>query len=86
MARQSTAILTRLGLSDLVAGSEEDYVRRARTLAHDIVRLSSLRKCLRGRMSVSSLLDGRAVAASLEAAYRRMWHRWCQEQRRKQTD
>ena len=82
VSRQSSAILARLGLSDLVAGSEEDYVRRARSLADDINRRSSLRKGLRGLMSASTLLDGRAVATSLEAAYRRMWHRWCQEQPR----
>ncbi len=82
VARQSAAILARLGLSDFVAGSGEDYVRRARALADDIDRRSALRKGLRGRMSASTLLDGWAVAASLEAAYRRMWHRWCQERPR----
>ena len=85
VARQSAAILARLGLDDLVAGTEEDYVSKACSLSAGTERRSDLRKGLRGRMSSSTLLDGHAVAASLQTAYRRMWHRWCREHSQRPT-
>lgn len=80
VARQSAAILSRLDLRDLVARDDESYVRRAVTLATDIDLRATLRTGLRRRMSESTLLDGRAVAASLEDAYRDMWRRWCRNE------
>lgn len=80
VARQSAAILARLGLRELVAGDEESYIRRAVKLAMDVDLRTNLRSGLRRRMSESTLLDGRAVAASLEDAYRLMWRRWCRNE------
>ncbi len=80
VARQSAAILSRLGLRELAAEDEESYVRRAVALAMDVDLRTTLRGDLRRRMSASTLLDGRAVAASLEDAYRMMWRRWCRNE------
>jgi len=73
VARQSAAILWRLGLDDLVAESGPEYLQRALALAADAPRRAGLRAGLRGRMAQSTLLDGRAVARDLETAYRSMW-------------
>jgi protein O-GlcNAc transferase len=73
VARQSAAILGRIGLADLVADSEEGYLGKALALAGDADRRAALRGDLRRRMAESTLLDGRAVAADLENAYLSMW-------------
>ena len=77
VSRQSAAILWRLGLADFVADDISAYIRTALALADDTERRRRLRQSLRARMEGSTLLDGRALAASLEDAYRRMWERWC---------
>lgn len=77
VGRVGAAILTRLGLEELVAASPEDYVARAVALARDPARLSALRGTLRPRMEASSLTDPARFTAALEDAYRAMWRQWC---------
>lgn len=74
--------LTNLGLSELVAGSPEDYERIAIGLARDPERLERLRSGLRQRMATSPLTDGQRYTRNLEAAYRTMWRRWCRGESR----
>ena len=76
-ARQTVAFLTELGLTDLAAESADDYVRIAAGLAADPERRADLRRTLRPRMAASPLTDGAQFTPGLEAAYRRMWRRWC---------
>jgi len=76
-SRQTVAFLTELGLTDLAAASEDDYVRIAAGLAADPERRADLRRTLRPRMAASPLTDGAQFTPDLEAAYRRMWRRWC---------
>jgi protein O-GlcNAc transferase len=76
-SRQTAAFLSELGLTDLAAGSEDDYVRIAADLAADAARRADLRRTLRPRMAASPLTDGAQFTPGLEAAYRRMWRRWC---------
>ena len=76
-SRQTFAFLTALGLTDLAAASEDDYVRIAADLAADPVRRADLRRTLRPRMAASPLTDGAQFTPDLEAAYRQMWRRWC---------
>lgn len=77
VGRVGAAILTHLGLEELVAASPEDYVARAVALARDPVRLAALRTTLRPRMEASSLTDPQRVTTALEEAYRAMWRQWC---------
>ena len=65
-----------LGLSDCVASSPQHYVERAKALASDPARLTSLRRTLRARMAASPLCDGKRFAAALEWAFDQMWRRW----------
>ena len=77
-ARSSASILTTLGLTEWIASTPEDYVRLAVQFARDEATLTMLRKSLRTRMLASPLMDEPRFARDVEAAYRRMWHAWCQ--------
>jgi predicted O-linked N-acetylglucosamine transferase (SPINDLY family) len=77
MGRAGSSVLSNLGLPELAARSEEEYVRIASELAADLPRLGRLRSTLRQRMEQSPLMDAPRFARNLEAAYRQMWRRWC---------
>lgn len=76
-ARNRASLLAELGLDELVAESEDDYVSIAAGLARDRERLARLRRELRGRLERSVLLDGEGFTRGLESAYRQMWRRFC---------
>jgi predicted O-linked N-acetylglucosamine transferase (SPINDLY family) len=75
--RMAASVLTRLGLTDWVARTAEEFVALGVRWAAEVGRLAELRAGLRERMRASGLCDGRAFARTLEAAYREMWRRWC---------
>ena len=77
VSRAGLSQLTNLGLPELVAHSEEDYVRIAANLASDLPRLATLRSTIRDRMENSVLMDAPRFARNVEAAYRSMWQTWC---------
>jgi protein O-GlcNAc transferase len=76
--RVGASLLAAVGLPDLAVDSADAYVERARALADDLPALAELRDGLRQRMARSPLLDGAGLTRRLEAAYRRMWRRWCE--------
>ncbi len=76
-SRVGASILSRLGLQELVAADANAYRTAAIGLARDPARLADLRATLRQRMEDGGLLDGPALAAQAEAAYRDMWRAWC---------
>jgi predicted O-linked N-acetylglucosamine transferase (SPINDLY family) len=77
VSRAGLSILNNLGLPDLVAFSEDDYVRIAVDLAGNLSRLTKLRTTSRGRMEASVLMNAPHFARQVEAAFRSMWRRWC---------
>jgi predicted O-linked N-acetylglucosamine transferase (SPINDLY family) len=77
VSRAGLSQLSNLGLPELVAFSEDDYVKIAVKLAHDLPRLAELRAMLRARMEGSVLMDGACFAQGIERAYRTLWRRWC---------
>ena len=81
LGRASYSLLSNVGLPELAAPSEDDYVRTAVQLAGDLPRLTELRATLRERMKNSPLLDAPRFARNLEAAFRRVWQRWCADGR-----
>jgi predicted O-linked N-acetylglucosamine transferase (SPINDLY family) len=76
-SRSAASILTAAGLGEFIADGANDYVRRAVDLAGEPERLASLRRCLRARLQSSPIMDEAGFTRDLEAAYRRMWKRWC---------
>ena len=66
-----------LGAPGFAAFSENDYVRIATGLAHDLPRLATLRATLRSRMQASPLMDAPRFARGIEAAFRTMWQQRC---------
>lgn len=77
-ARVGESLLNNLGLPELVAADEEDYLRVARSLAADPQRLAELRGGMRDRMRASPLMDSRALGRDMSAALRDMWACHCQ--------
>lgn len=77
VARWSGAMLKKLKLDELIAQSEDQYVKIAQGLAQDPDRLASLRAGLRERVAKSPLCDEKGRARQIERAYRWMWAKWC---------
>lgn len=80
VSRAGWSQLSNMGLPELVAFSEDDYVRISSELAGDLSRLAQLRATLRPRMQASRLMDAVGYARGIEAAYRVMWRGWCARQ------
>jgi protein O-GlcNAc transferase len=76
VGRGGLSILSNIGLPELIAHSEEEYIRLAVDLAHDLPRLANLRSTLRHRMQQSPLMDAPRFARNIETAYRQIWHTW----------
>ena len=71
-----------LGLRELVVDSNAQFVETAVQLVRDLPRLGGLRGSLRGRLAGSPLMDGARFAVHVEAAYRKVWLRYCDQVRR----
>lgn len=75
-SRTAASLLTAVGLGDLVARTEEEYLEINVRLASDLNSLSRLRSSLRERMQNSPLMDYRSFTSALEGLYRRIWTDW----------
>jgi len=76
-SRGGASLLRAVGLSELVAGTAEEYLDTAAALAQDRGRLAALRSGMRERMAASPLMDAVRFTRDLEQAYRNMWQTWC---------
>jgi predicted O-linked N-acetylglucosamine transferase (SPINDLY family) len=74
--RAGLSQMTNLGLSDLAAFDEEQFVMIATALANDLERLGQLHRTLRERMANSPLTNAKAWTRGIEAAYREIWNIW----------
>jgi predicted O-linked N-acetylglucosamine transferase (SPINDLY family) len=77
VSRGGASLLNAVGLPELVADSESQYLEIAEQLAGDLKRLALLRSGLRQRVAQSPLMDAARFTANLESAYRGIWRRWC---------
>jgi predicted O-linked N-acetylglucosamine transferase (SPINDLY family) len=75
--RVSAALLTALGLTDLIAGDADEYVEIAVRLAGDRDRLARERAALRERLLTSPVGNATLYTRAVEGAYRGIWRRWC---------
>ena len=74
--RQTLSMLNNLGLPELVAHGEDEYVAIAAGLAKDLPRLEALRRELRPRFAASPLADYDGYARDWAAAMRELWRTW----------
>ena len=77
LGRGGASQLHNLGLTELVAHSDRQFIQVAAELAGTFERLRGLRLSLRQRMERSSLMDGPRFAQHVEDAFRQMWRTWC---------
>jgi len=80
VSRVGASILRNVGLTELVAQTENEYLEIAIQLAKDRERLARYRRNLRNMMLNSTLLDAATFTRNLEQAYRTMWRRWCSQE------
>ncbi len=76
-SRVGCSLLGTVGLDELVAQDETQFVNIATRLHADPQRLTELRAGLRARVAASPLCDGAGFAAKLETIYHEAWRRWC---------
>jgi predicted O-linked N-acetylglucosamine transferase (SPINDLY family) len=69
--------LQTLGLEELIARDEGEYVEIATRLANDLDRLDALRSGMRSRFEASALRDETGFTREIEDAYRAIWRDWC---------
>jgi predicted O-linked N-acetylglucosamine transferase (SPINDLY family) len=77
VSRAGWCQLSNLGLNELAAQTPAQFVNIAVELAENLARLKELRSTLRQRMERSPLMDASKFARNIEAAYRQIWHQWC---------
>jgi len=77
--RMTASVLSALGLTDWIAETPEEYLDKGVEFARNLDHLADLRRSMRDRMNRSPMGNGRTWTKNLEAAYRKMWQRWCRE-------
>lgn len=77
MGRAGYSIAMNLGLGELVADTNDEYVQIAEGLGTDLNKLARLRGELRQRMHSSPLMDGPKFARDMERLQREIWQQWC---------
>lgn len=79
VSRVGVSLLTRIGLSELITQTEDEYIDSAVHLAGNPERLKYLRNNLRNMFVDSGLNNGREFTRTVELVYRKLWQRWCHE-------
>ena len=77
VGRGGVSLLSNLGMTEWIAGTEEEYVAIAVRMAGDLGRLAEVRAGLRERMRGSAVMDVKGFARDIEGALRGMWRNWC---------
>ena len=75
-SRFGYSLLKNMGLGELTASSEEEYIRIAAALAGDRELLEGLHASLRTIMEKSPVMDARGYVRDVEAAYEKIWKEW----------
>jgi len=76
VSRLSAAHLSRVGLPQFIAHSEDEYLQCVLNAAQDLPALDNVRQTLRTRMTAVTCSPA-TITRHLEAAYRQMWQTWC---------
>ena len=78
-ARFGVSLLHNAGLSELIAGSTEEYIERAVLLARDRTLLGALQTAVPRMMRASPLMNGMGYVRAMEDAYEMIWERCLHE-------
>ena len=78
-ARFGVSLLHNAGLSELIAGSTEEYIERAVLLARDRELLGALQMAVPRMMRASPLMDAAGYVRAMETAYQMIWERYLHE-------
>lgn len=70
------SLLHNMGLDELCAFSEEEYIEKAVALANDYDRITDYHLTLRRRMSQSPVMNDSIYMSELEAAYEKIYDAW----------
>ena len=76
VSRVGLSILSSIGLDLFATLTPGEYVAKATALAMNPAALAKIRASMRQRMKDSALCNAKGFAQKVEAAYRKMWHRW----------
>jgi predicted O-linked N-acetylglucosamine transferase (SPINDLY family) len=76
-SRVGVSLLSNIGLPELIAQTDEEYIEIAMRLSEDMEKLQSLRERLRDMMTNSPLTNSERFTAELEDRYRTMWQTYC---------
>jgi predicted O-linked N-acetylglucosamine transferase (SPINDLY family) len=80
VSRAGVSLLTNVGLPELIARSETEYLNIASRMAGDLPHLAELRSTLRDRMKTSAVMDASRFTRQVEQVYREAWEAWCVKQ------
>ncbi len=80
VSRIGDSLMTKVGLSEFVALTPEDYVAKAVEYAARPDRLAEIRARLRQTLANSPMTNPKAFTEDYEAALRGAWRKWCEEQ------
>ena len=75
-SRFGYSLLHNIGLDELCAFSEEEYIQKAVELANDWDRLGEYHLTIRRKMETSPVMNDTIYMAEIEAAYEKIFHAW----------
>ena len=78
--RLTASTLHAIGLSELVATSQDQYIKIASELGRDSALIIALRHSLRDRVKHSPVGDSGQYVRAVEILYRKFWEEWCANQ------
>jgi predicted O-linked N-acetylglucosamine transferase (SPINDLY family) len=74
--RVGLSLLSRLGLDELIARTEHDYIRTACSLAGNPGQLNVFSHSLRSSVE-TNLCNRKQVVDEAEVVFRQVWRQWC---------
>ncbi|MFL2540880.1 MAG: tetratricopeptide repeat protein [Candidatus Latescibacterota bacterium] len=78
--RLTASTLNAIGLPELVANSQDQYVEIASQLGRDSALIVTLRHSMRDRVEHSPVGNSKKYVRAVETLYREFWKQWCANQ------